>query len=70
MCVGCHDQPQRGKKVEGMATPIPPSHYRDLREAPDKVQQRLDGSRYLCTQCHVPQADVKPPIENTFAAQK
>jgi nitrate reductase (cytochrome), electron transfer subunit len=69
MCVRCHDKPDRSKKVPGEATPIPPSHYRNMREAPDTVKQRLDGSRYICTQCHAPQANVKPLVANSFAGR-
>ena len=67
MCLDCHDQPERkGQAEEGEPTPIPASHYTDLRRAPDKVMKKLSGARFICTQCHVPQADVKPLVENTF----
>ena len=66
MCIRCHDKPERGKKIEGMATPIPASHYRDVREAPNQVKQRLDAARYLCTQCHAPQSNAKPLVANSF----
>ena len=35
----------------------------------DRQGARLDkvaGTRYFCTQCHVPQADTKPLVGNTF----
>ncbi len=28
--------------------------------------ERPAGSRYFCNQCHVPQADAKPLVENSF----
>jgi len=66
-CKMCHDnQAMRGKKVKGQATAIPDSHYTDLRHAPGKVTTELIGARYVCTQCHVPQANVKPLVTNTF----
>lgn len=68
MCMGCHKQPDKmGQKVAaGMPTPMPASHYTDLRNAPDKVEKEVDGSRYKCTLCHQGQADAKPLVENTF----
>lgn len=72
LCVACHTQPdQWGKKREaGTATPIPPSHYTDLRNAPGKVTDHLINARYNCNQCHVPQTDAPPLVENTFSAKK
>jgi len=71
MCIGCHDQPaQWGKKRgKGTPTPIPQSHYTDMRNAPGKVSQHLVKARFNCNQCHVPQADAAPLVENTFSAK-
>lgn len=68
MCASCHAQPdQWGKKREtGMPTPIPASHYTDLRNAPGKVTDQLIGARYNCNQCHVPQTDAPPLVKNAF----
>jgi cytochrome c-type protein NapB len=70
MCIACHANPgQWGQKREkGTPTPIPPSHYTDRRNAPDKVTDHLMGARFNCNQCHVPQLDAKPLVENTFSA--
>lgn len=70
MCIACHDQPAEwGKKlVKGLATPIPPSHYTDLRNAPGKVTDHLINARYNCNQCHVPQTDAPTLVENTFSS--
>lgn len=72
LCVACHNLPdQWGKKRDkGVATPIPQSHYTDLRKAPDKVGDKVVGSRYNCNQCHVPQMNASPLVENTFSAGK
>jgi nitrate reductase (cytochrome), electron transfer subunit len=72
MCLACHNQPgQWGKKRDkGMATPIPPSHYTDLRNAPGKVTENLINARFNCNQCHVPQADAPALVENTFSAKR
>ncbi len=71
MCIACHNQPGNwdAKREKGMPTPIPRSHYTDLRNAPDKVTDHLINSRYNCNQCHVPQADASPLVENTFDAK-
>ena len=68
MCLACHNQSALwGKKLErGTPTPIPPSHYTDQRNAPGKITENVVGARYNCNQCHVPQADAKPLVENTF----
>lgn len=66
-CLDCHDRSdQIGKKADGGPTPIPGSHYTDLRSNPDHITNKLMGSRYVCTQCHVPQADVKVLVETNF----
>ena len=72
MCITCHDQPgQWGKKREkGMPTPIPSSHYTDLRNAPGKITEHLINARYSCNQCHVPQTDAAPLVENTFHSRR
>lgn len=72
MCISCHDQPgQWGKKRDkGTPTPIPQSHYTDLRNAPGKVTDHLINARYNCNQCHVPQTDAAPLVENTFSARR
>ncbi len=68
MCAACHGQPALwGQKLEkGMPTPIPPSHYTDLRNAPGKVTENLIGARYNCNQCHVPQTDAPALVKNSF----
>jgi cytochrome c-type protein NapB len=30
------------------------------------VKDKISTRRYFCTQCHVPQADVRPPVGSTF----
>lgn len=69
-CLACHDKRELiGKKAAGQPTPIPLSHYTDLRHAPDKAGKKLVGARYLCTQCHVPQGKVPPLVENNFSSK-
>jgi cytochrome c-type protein NapB len=67
-CADCHDaQDQIGEALgEGEPTPIPASHYTDLRRAPEKVGKKLVGARYVCTQCHAPQTDAVLLVANTY----
>jgi cytochrome c-type protein NapB len=61
-CLGCHDDPSLiGKQAKGDPTPMPESHY-------DKVAGKLElnNGRYVCNQCHVPQANVSELVGNTF----
>jgi cytochrome c-type protein NapB len=59
-CMDCHSF-QRAK-ASG-ATKVSISHFRALEgQELDNVSPR----RYFCTQCHVPQTDARPLVENTF----
>lgn len=59
-CMSCHDWPGNTKIN---APKISETHYVDRQGARlDKVA----GTRYFCQQCHVPQADAKPLVNNTF----
>ena len=59
-CMDCHAWQKT--KVSG-ATKVSVTHYR-TREG-----QELDSVsplRYFCNQCHVPQTDAKPLVDNTY----
>lgn len=59
-CMNCHDWPGH---VDAKAPKVSETHYVDRQGV------RLDkiaGTRYFCQQCHVPQADARPLVENTF----
>ena len=59
-CMTCHDWPGNTRVN---APKISETHYVDRQGVRlDKVA----GTRYFCTQCHVPQADAKPLIGNSF----
>lgn len=61
-CMRCHNWQYAAK--EG-APKISETHYQDHRTG-----QPLDDvvpGRWFCTQCHVPQVDAKPLVENTFS---
>jgi cytochrome c-type protein NapB len=59
-CLACH---ARSRAADSGAVPIGISHYltRD-----NVTLGSLSPRRYFCTQCHVPQADAKPLVGNTF----
>ena len=59
-CMSCHSWANYRK---ANATKISQTHF----EARDKnVLADVSARRYFCTQCHVPQVDAKPLVENTF----
>jgi nitrate reductase (cytochrome), electron transfer subunit len=59
-CMSCHSWT---KYKDAGATKISHSHFED-RE--NNVTANVAARRYFCTQCHVPQVDAKPLVENTF----
>ncbi len=59
-CLACHG-PENYKNVK--APKIADSHFKD-RDG--KKLPAVSAARYQCTACHVPQADAKPLVENTF----
>lgn len=59
-CMSCHSWT---KYKDAGATKISQSHFED-RE--NNVMANVAARRYFCTQCHVPQVDAKPIVENTF----
>jgi cytochrome c-type protein NapB len=63
-CLNCH-MPEHAGALG--ATPIPRSHFVDLDTGKD-LKGALDGERYPCMQCHVPQVNIPEAIKNTFKA--
>ena len=59
-CLTCHSW--KNYKRYG-ATKISQTHFED-RDA--HVQANVSARRYFCDQCHVPQVDAKPLVENEF----
>jgi cytochrome c-type protein NapB len=66
MCVDCH---QVEEKVAGEPTPIPASHFVDLRHAPDQSRDVIAGARANCLACHALRRDVKPLVPNDFSEE-
>ena len=63
-CMSCHSW---ANYREANATKISQTHF----ESRDKnVLANVSARRYFCTQCHVPQAEAKPLVENTFQPVK
>lgn len=63
-CLECHDKPRHIGKKSSTRAPMSESHYSVKGER--KKDWKMAGLRYNCTQCHVPQAQVKPLVDNTF----
>lgn len=65
-CLDCHDVPQYIDKPKNMdrsvksKSPMSRDHY-----ATAELEQ-VDGARFNCTQCHVPQSDAAPLVESTY----
>jgi len=59
-CLSCHSW-KNYRQYD--ATKISQTHFED-RDA--NVLANVSARRYFCTQCHVPQANAKPLVENDF----
>jgi len=60
-CTSCH-MPEVAEAVK--ATPIPKSHFFDMRT--QKVLTEMSLARYNCSACHVPQSANAPLVKNEF----
>jgi len=65
MCLNCH-MPETAKGIG--ATALPRSHFIDFESGTD-LKGKLDGKRYDCMQCHVPQVNVPEPVKNVFKGE-
>ena len=59
-CLSCHDWTTAGERN---APTLSMTHYMDRN---GNQLDRVAGTRWFCTQCHVPQADAPELVENTF----
>ena len=59
-CMFCH---ARTAAEAAKSIPVSITHYMDRD---NNVLGDVSPRRYFCTQCHVPQADAKPLVANTF----
>jgi cytochrome c-type protein NapB len=59
-CMSCHSWSNYRKSN---ATKISQTHFEDRDE---QVLANVSARRYFCTQCHVPQVNAKPLVENDF----
>ena len=59
-CLRCHEWPYSDQEK---APKISDLHYIDRSGVRQDV---VSGNRYFCKQCHVPQNDAKPLVENKF----
>lgn len=60
-CLTCHSW--ANYKQSG-ATKVSQTHFSDRN---NDVLANVAPRRYFCTQCHVPQVNAKPLVENTFS---
>ncbi len=63
-CLTCHSWANYQKAG---ATKISQTHFADRQ---GDVLANVAPRRYFCTQCHVPQADAKPLVQNEFEPVK
>ena len=59
-CLSCHDWTKAGERN---APTLSMTHYLDRN---GRELDQIAGTRYFCTQCHVPQADAPALVENLF----
>lgn len=59
-CLTCHSW---ANYKNSNATKISQTHFEDRQ---GDVHANVAARRYFCTQCHVPQVDAPPLVENTF----
>ncbi len=59
-CMKCHSKENFEKEN---APEIGESHYKDRN---DKVLDKISSRRWFCNQCHAPQADTAPLVDNSF----
>ncbi|WP_208976308.1 nitrate reductase cytochrome c-type subunit [Polycladidibacter stylochi] len=59
-CLNCHDWSNAG---DHNAPTLSMTHYTD-RDG--KQTDAVAGNRWFCTQCHVPQVNAEPLVENEF----
>lgn len=63
-CLTCHSWTNYR---QAGATKISQTHFKDRDE---QVLANVAARRYFCNQCHAPQVDADPLVENTFAPVK
>jgi cytochrome c-type protein NapB len=63
-CLDCH---MTEEKTPGEPTPIPSSHYVDLRNAPAEARDTIAGARHVCVTCHVARSEAQPLVASRFS---
>ena len=68
LCLDCHDLRDEigGEIGADEPTPMPESHYTDLRQPGSAAAENPVGARYTCVQCHAPQSDAEPLVASTY----
>ncbi len=65
LCVDCH---MVEEKTEGGPTPMPDSHYVDLRNSPAERRDTVAGARHVCVSCHASRTEAAPLVPSRFSA--
>jgi cytochrome c-type protein NapB len=59
-CMDCHSW---ARYMQTQSTKVSLTHFRNR----DGIElSNISSRRYFCTQCHVPQTETKPLVQNTF----
>lgn len=66
-CADCHSTAAR---TPGGPTPLPASHYTDSSLASAKAGDKVVGTRWVCTSCHVARTDAATLVGNSFSGQR
>ena len=68
LCLDCHDLREQigGETGADEPTPMPESHYTDLRTPGAAAAEKPVGARYTCTQCHAAMTDAKPLVASDY----
>ncbi len=61
-CLDCH-----ALEPEVDPPALPASHRTDFRRAPDRLEERVVGTRWQCLACHVSTSDAQPLRANSAA---
>lgn len=63
-CMECHSQENYKKEKTTM---VSKTHF---KSATGETLAKVSSRHHFCTQCHVPQIDAKPLVQNTFQRAK
>lgn len=65
-CLDCHDVPKYIDKPKNTDRTVKNKSPMSRNYHNDASLETVDGARFNCMQCHVPQSNATPLVENTF----